>query len=786
MSQMFVEITTPTAGAEVPRSIEVTGSISVQFSPGHGPLTSKSVHVQFGNGGPVQAATFLTQTTWRCVGQPNGSVPPGATISLNVTASGTIRFLIVRGEPDIEDVDASASVTVRIANPPSQVAIDAFAPEVSAAHLPLAFTLTGSTSDPDANVSLVQVALDIGEFEAVDNLSGNWSRWQKALSLTAGLHRFVVQARDAGGNLTQQVAFLNVLPVPAPPDPAPGSITSWTRLEPQCRNADMGRSVGARLFDPLWLMARQWQMGEFQAVDAGTPVQARVRATSAMLSRCHFGELPANTTVQVPRFNPLRKPLEAVVERRPMRPRGANDPSMLTLSVEAGLHFLHMLEQQPLTKNYCAPFIAKYALQPLPAAFAAATDEATRRFAQTMAGRVPDARRLAAAFRGGGAATVAHDPSLRIAAGDQAEVQQTAQAWLVWYNSLFEEPPSPAEEAWNPARMEYALTVSASLSDQPFDQMNLAATEFDDGYLDWRSFDCDLEVNLGSSADHTFAAVTETTVPAPVSFRGAPAVRFWELEDSRLAYGLVPVGPPDLAQLMMIDYAGSYGNDWFVVPLTLPIGSISRVDSLVVTDSFGMRTLLQPIGALGTSAAGFAMWQHEFIRRPGSDVSGVIRNMYFLPPTAGRSLKGPALENVVFMRDEMANVAWAIERSVEKSGRAGLCVHCAGSRAGRCVAGAGSNAALPAGVRGSRKLDPVASGAVAGRRRQGDLPAQARRRPAAGWNAKGASGAKPGTERRDRRAAARRGCAARGCARDAHEECSALDRRIDLRMDRFS
>ena len=240
MSQMFVQIATPAAGAEVPRSIEVTGSISVQFSPGHGPLTSKSVHVQFGAGGPVLAATFPTPTTWRCVGQPNASVPPGGIITLNVSALGAIRFFIVRGEPDIEDVEASDSVTVRMANPPPQVTIDAFAPEVSTEQLPLAFTLTGSTSDPDANVSLVQLALDTGDFAPTDNVSGDWSRWRKTLSLSAGLHRFSVQARDAGGKVTQQDAFLNVVPVPPPPHPAPGSITSWTRLEPQCRNADMG------------------------------------------------------------------------------------------------------------------------------------------------------------------------------------------------------------------------------------------------------------------------------------------------------------------------------------------------------------------------------------------------------------------------------------------------------------------------------------------------------------------------------------------------------------------
>ena len=40
------------------------------------------------------------------------------------------------------------------------------------------------------------------------------------------------------------------------------SITSWTRLEPHCRNAEMDTSVQARVYDPLWLMARQWQVGE--------------------------------------------------------------------------------------------------------------------------------------------------------------------------------------------------------------------------------------------------------------------------------------------------------------------------------------------------------------------------------------------------------------------------------------------------------------------------------------------------------------------------------------------
>ncbi len=37
----------------------------------------------------------------------------------------------------------------------------------------------------------------------------------------------------------------------------------------------------------------------------------------------------------------------------------------------------------------------------------------------------------------------------------------------------------------------------------------------------------------------------------------------------------------------------------------------------------------------------------------------------FLPPTLGTSLHGPDLEEVLLLRDEMANMAWAVERVVE-------------------------------------------------------------------------------------------------------------------------
>ena len=140
---------------------------------------------------------------------------------------------------------------------------------------------------------------------------------------------------------------------------------------------------------------------------------------------------------------------------------------MLRLSVEAGLHFLLMLEQQPLSKKYRAG--VHRALRVAAAGRLRAArwpDEETRRASsQTMVGRAPDARRLAEALRAGGVAQLIADTALKIVVADRAEVQQTATRWLAWYDTLFSEPVKESDDAWMPPRMEYALTVAGQLSD---------------------------------------------------------------------------------------------------------------------------------------------------------------------------------------------------------------------------------------------------------------------------------------------------------------------------------
>jgi hypothetical protein len=73
-----------------------------------------------------------------------------------------------------------------------------------------------------------------------------------------------------------------ILPVVLSPHP---SLTVWSRLEPLPTSADLRPGLQARIADPLWLLGRQWQFGELQAENGGSPVETRVRGEAVSLAR---------------------------------------------------------------------------------------------------------------------------------------------------------------------------------------------------------------------------------------------------------------------------------------------------------------------------------------------------------------------------------------------------------------------------------------------------------------------------------------------------------------------
>ncbi len=196
------------------------------------------------------------------------------------------------------------------------------------------------------------------------------------------------------------------------------SIVFWTRLEPYAREADIDTGLQARLHDPLWMLSRQWQNGEFQGEDGGTPVQARLRLERAPLARYHPG--PVGDAGELPGM-PYRGdlPLEALVERE--RVQVTADPRRdLRLAAEAGIYFLRLLEREGAGGATRAGFVDTPAYRlAAPADDPAGDEDRTgRAYLSVMSGRAPDGfalyRALAATLRpeGGGDPSLPAEPSV--------------------------------------------------------------------------------------------------------------------------------------------------------------------------------------------------------------------------------------------------------------------------------------------------------------------------------------------------------------------------------------
>lgn len=435
------------------------------------------------------------------------------------------------------------------------------------------------------------------------------------------------------------------------------SITSWDRLEPQSRDAGMTDGLKAEVRDPLWLLARQWQIGEFDGHDAGSPIQASYRADYAPLT----GYQPTATPPPAPIPIDPGLPLEVHVEREPIS-LGQR------ASVQLGLHFERLLRQTtiPNARQLIADFrtAPAYEIAPGPASppYDQVPDRAAAQFNAAVYGRVTDGWALYTAAR----ATLPSPPP-GLPASAQAEFAKLLPVLdaLVAYGDSLYSTPATADSAWSPhppgptgacdvgwLHYDFRVGSQSDMADLAF-----RAPEFPGGHLDWYDF----AASAGTvEAGHPATATVEyrTLVPTHVTFRGMSTGSWWTIEDGLTDYGQLTTDRVDLAMPLVTEFAVVYGGNWFTVPVQLPFGSLAQVSLLLVTDTFGQRTLIRPTGT--QVAAGQNPWAAFAIsgEQPGT-------NWLLLPPTLGEVQDGPPLEVVDFLRDDAAALCWAVERTLQ-------------------------------------------------------------------------------------------------------------------------
>jgi hypothetical protein len=432
------------------------------------------------------------------------------------------------------------------------------------------------------------------------------------------------------------------------------SITTWQRLEPRSTD-DIAIGLQGRVHDPLWLLARQWQLGEFSGEDAGSPVLAHLQGDAFGLTRYLPGQLPANGIGVGSPIDISREPLETLVEKEPAVRGVAPD---LRFAVDAGREFVRQLEAHGVGR-FRGDYLNRYVLSER----AGADDEPALEFLELMVGRVIDGAllylELNTALRSpNGVGRLPKLPAIPL--DDQDAVRKAAESWLAWYDSQVNEPVGgPA--AWIKERMEYAFSVSAA---RPGGEFVLTTPEYVEGRLDWDAFSHRPGAKLGATpGESRHEVISAKLVPAPVSYPGMPASRWWEFEDAHVQFGAVRPAQQDLASMMFLQFALIFGNDWFVIPVELSVGTLSRLSLLNVTDSFGVLTAVAPFAQAGGAGVGWKMF--TLAQSAAAPVTAPEPEMLFLPPSLSSAAESKPIEEVLLMRDEMANLAWAVEKFVE-------------------------------------------------------------------------------------------------------------------------
>jgi hypothetical protein len=432
------------------------------------------------------------------------------------------------------------------------------------------------------------------------------------------------------------------------------SATTWNRIEPRVRGDSLS-SLDARIYDPMWLLARQWQVGEFAAEDAGSPVSVTLEGALGALSHVALGTARPGTP-----YAPDQEPLEAVVESESALVGAEID---LRSSARAGLWWWAELDRNGLGA-YREQYLSLYPLPALPAG----SDAASAGTASVLGGRVCDGlavgAALAQALQSGALPAAPAYP-----AGEQTAAMTAAQAFVARIGASSSPGAGPA--AWAGTRLEYEAAVAAKLGRQ---EHALVATEHRGGPLDWYAFDLDpaggvipqgFQPPAGGSGTPASPQFPRSFQPQPARFAGMARPRYWEFEDGSVNFGAVETGPTDLTRLLLIEYALVYGNDYFVVPLSLPVGTVCEIDQLIVADTFGGTWSIPSVGAVDGAAEGFKLFTHATTAAAaGGPPPAQPPQLLLVPPTARTARAGRPLELVRFVRDEPAEMAWGIEETV--------------------------------------------------------------------------------------------------------------------------
>jgi hypothetical protein len=423
------------------------------------------------------------------------------------------------------------------------------------------------------------------------------------------------------------------------------SVTFWNRLEPRPSDGTVGRALAAEIRDPLWLLARQWQLGEFRGEDAASPRHVEI-TTASVIDAAWSATLGAAGVAPERRLlasDVFGEWFPAAPIERALEGEACGDADDLSLAVELGQFFEALLREglaPDLAARVGSAVRAGFAL---PAPDAPELDAVARRFLRVCGGRAANGTQV---FLTAVARSFWTKVELPLAAPDVAAVDRLLLDYVARVREVWGDLDLTAPPAWRGEALRYdARVVDAS---HPA-ALALRAHPGREGDLDWYHFDA-----AAPPGTFTGAVWTREFIPGHVRFRGMPNARWWDFDSSQSDFGAMTLDRRDLGRLAVMEFMLSQGNDWFMIPYAMHVGTACQVTRLRVHDVFGGVTDVPRADALWPG------WSMYGTSRAG-DAAGRPCDFFHLTASSSQSAqRGGTLEEIRWLRDEMANLAWAV------------------------------------------------------------------------------------------------------------------------------
>lgn len=431
----------------------------------------------------------------------------------------------------------------------------------------------------------------------------------------------------------------------------------YWKIETHARKADYSDALSFEISDPLWTLGRQWQFGRFQGNNCGSAVQTKINVRKKDIC-CSVDRHSTRKPLFSWGYNrPTEKenlpPLEYEVERRPRK-------IDLYARVESAQHFLGMKAVLKEKDAILKALVAAFPLDPVVPENADSLERTTIRantklgkFYRYYKNRCFDGYKLYLASK------IPYS-------SNQKRMDDALKEYKEWFRKKYL-PDEAVNQFWNDKKLGYEVGI--------FSEGSLyRAEDYHSGRLSWYSFD------YREWLDRDFYGPGEqktlTAIPTSATFPAAPNRRLWEFENRRVQFNdWRNDDTTALASSVILQYTLMYSNDWMIVPLETEVGCVLNVDSIEVKDSFGRTfTIRDSVEQADDRKGNYWEKEHSFIHQwamfTNADCDAYRFNDFnsdhglLLPPTLQRVEQGAPVEEVQFLRDEMANMVWGIEERV--------------------------------------------------------------------------------------------------------------------------